>query len=194
MTQRLGIVYTPVEVVDFILHSVNDVLQDEFGKTLGSRDVHILDPFAGTGTFITRLIQSGLIPKQDIPYKYKNEIHANEIVLLAYYIACINVEAVYQDIVKENQYQPFNGMVLTDTFQLYEQDRDMVANLLPDNSNRRTAQKERDITVVIGNPPYSAKQTSAMSCPSSEILGQMAALSKRGSGPSGCCDYAADLR
>lgn len=161
MTQRLGIVYTPVEVVDFIIHSVNDVLQDEFGQTLGSRDVHILDPFTGTGTFITRLIQSGLISKQDLPYKYKNEIHANEIVLLAYYIACINVEAIYQDIVKENQYQPFNGMVLTDTFQLYEQDRDMVANLLPDNSNRRTAQKERDITVVIGNPPYSAGQGSA---------------------------------
>ena len=160
MTQKLGIVYTPVEVVDFIINSVNDVLQDEFGKTLGSRDVHILDPFTGTGTFITRLMQSGLISKEDLSYKYKNEIHANEIVLLAYYIACINVEAVYQDIIKENQYQPFNGMVLTDTFQLYEQEKDMIANLLPDNSNRRTAQKERDITVVIGNPPYSIGQKS----------------------------------
>lgn len=161
MTQKLGIVYTPVEVVDFILHSVNDVLKDEFGKTLGDQGVHILDPFSGTGTFITRLLHSGLITKEALPYKYKNEIHANEIVLLAYYIACINVEAVYQDIVKENQYQPFNGMVLTDTFQLYEQDKDMIANLLPDNSNRRTAQKERDVTVVVGNPPYSAGQTSA---------------------------------
>jgi predicted helicase len=83
MTQRLGIVYTPVEVVDFIIHSVNDVLQDEFGKSLGSRDVHILDPFTGTGTFITRLMQSGLISKEELSYKYKNELHANEIVLLA---------------------------------------------------------------------------------------------------------------
>lgn len=161
MRQKLGIVYTPVEVVDFIIHSVNDVLQDEFGKTLADEGVHILDPFTGTGTFITRLLQSGLISKEDLPRKYKNEIHANEIVLLAYYIACINVEAVYQDLVKENQYQPFNGMVLTDTFQLYEQDKDMIANLLPDNSNRRTAQKERDITVIVGNPPYATGKSSA---------------------------------
>jgi predicted helicase len=161
MTQRLGIVYTPIEIVDFILHSVNDVLQDEFGKSLSSKGVHILDPFTGTGTFISRLIQSGLINKKDFARKYKNEIHANEIVLLAYYIASINIESVYQDIVKENHYQPFNGMVLTDTFQLYEQERDMIANLLPDNSNRRTAQKGRDITVLIANPPYSAGQSAA---------------------------------
>ena len=161
LRQKLGIVYTPVEVVDFIIHSVNDVLQDEFGKSLGSRNVHILDPFTGTGTFITRLMQSGHITKEDLPYKFKNEIHANEIVLLAYYIAAINIEAVYQDIAKENQYQPFNGIVLTDTFQMYEQERDMIANLLPDNSNRRTSQKKKPITVIIGNPPYSAGQTSA---------------------------------
>ncbi len=161
MTQKLGIVYTPTEVVDFIIHSVEDVLKDEFGTSLGDKGVHILDPFTGTGTFISRLLQSGIISKQDLPYKYKNEIHANEIVLLAYYIACINIEAVYDDLAKENQYQPFNGMVLTDTFQLYEQERDMIADLLPDNSKKRTAQKERDITVVIGNPPYSAGQGSA---------------------------------
>lgn len=161
LTQKLGIVYTPVEVVDFIIHSVNDVLQEEFGKTLDSKNVHILDPFTGTGTFITRLIQSGFISKENLPYKYKNEIHANEIVLLAYYIAAINIEAVYQDIAKENQYQSFDGIVLTDTFQMYEQDRDMVANLLPDNSNRRTKQKKRPINVIIGNPPYSAGQSSA---------------------------------
>ena len=161
LTQRLGIVYTPVEVVDFIIHSVNDVLQDEFGKSLDSKNVHILDPFTGTGTFITRLIQSGFISKENLPYKYKNEIHANEIVLLAYYIAAINIEAVYQDIAKENQYQSFNGIVLTDTFQMYEQDRDMIANLLPDNSNRRTSQKKSLINVIFGNPPYSAGQASA---------------------------------
>lgn len=158
MTQKLGIVYTPTEVVDFIIHSVEDVLKDEFGTSIGDKGVHILDPFTGTGTFISRLLQSGIISKQDLPYKYKNEIHANEIVLLAYYIACINIEAVYDDLAKENQYQPFNGMVLTDTFQLYEQERDMIADLLPDNSKKRTAQKERDITVIIGNPPYSIGQ------------------------------------
>jgi predicted helicase len=161
MTQKLGIVYTPVEVVDFIINSVNDVLKGEFGKSIGSRNVHILDPFSGTGTFISRLMESGLINKEDLAFKYQNEIHANEIVLLAYYIAAINIESVYQDLVKENHYQSFNGMVLTDTFQLYEQERDMIANLLPDNSNRRTTQKESKIKVVISNPPYSVGQSSA---------------------------------
>jgi predicted helicase len=160
-TQKLGIVYTPVEVVDFIIHSVNDILKDEFDKSLKSKNVHILDPFTGTGTFITRLIQSGLISEQDLDYKYKHEIHVNEMVLLAYYIASINIESVYQDLDKENKYKPFNGMVFTDTFQLFEQERDMIANLLPDNSNRRTAQKKKKIMVVIGNPPYSAGQSSA---------------------------------
>ena len=130
LTQKLGIVYTPVEVVDFIIHSVETCYRDEFCRSLSSQNVHILDPFTGTGTFITRLMQSGLIEKSELPYKYKNEIHANEIVLLAYYIAAINIEAVYQELVKDNQYQPFNGIVLTDTFQLYEQASDMVANLL----------------------------------------------------------------
>ena len=172
MTQKLGIVYTPVEVVDFIIHSVNDVLQSEFGQTLGSKGVHILDPFTGTGTFITRLLQSGLNKPEELEYKYKHEIHANEIVLLAYYIAAINIEAVYHDMAKEHAitqgessedmpYAPFDGIVLTDTFQLYEQDKDMIADLLPDNSERRTAQKERDIRVIVGNPPYSAGQTNA---------------------------------
>ena len=161
MTQKLGIVYTPVEVVDFIIHSVENVMQEEFDSSLGNDGVHILDPFTGTGTFITRLLQSGVLSKDQVSRKFQTEIHANEIVLLAYYIACINIEAVYDDLTKEENYQPFNGIVLTDTFQLYEQERDMIANLLPDNSERRTKQKERDITVIIGNPPYSAGQTSA---------------------------------
>jgi len=160
LTQKLGIVYTPVEVVDFILHSVNDVLKEEFGKSLGTEGVNIVDPFTGTGTFITRLLQSGLISKEELAHKFRSEIHANEIVLLAYYIAAVNIESVYQDIAEYDSYEPFNGIVLTDTFQLYEQDHDMIANLLPDNSNRRTAQKDLDINVVIGNPPYSAAQKS----------------------------------
>lgn len=159
MTERLGIVYTPVEVVDFIIHSVNHILQTEFGQTLGSKGVHILDPFTGTGTFITRLLQSGLITPEQLPYKYQNEIHANEIVLLAYYIAAINIEAVYHSIVGGN-YQPFEGICLTDTFQLYEKE-DLVDALLEKNSARRKRQKKLDIRVIMGNPPYSAGQDSA---------------------------------
>ena len=158
MTEKLGIVYTPTEVVDFIIRSVEDVLNEEFGSSLGRRGVHILDPFAGTGTFITRLLQSGIISNEELPFKYQNEIHANELVLLANYISCINIESTYHDIVNNKEYQPFNGMVLTDTFQLYEQERDMVADLLPDNSLRRTSQKNQDIKVIFTNPPYSVGQ------------------------------------
>jgi predicted helicase len=166
LTARLGIVYTPVEVVDFIIHSVNDVLKSQFGQTLGSKGVHILDPFTGTGTFITRLLQSGLIAPDELEHKYKHEIHANEIVLLAYYIAAVNIETVYHELAYGSlsanaPYDPFEGILLTDTFQMYEQERDMVANLLPDNSERRTKQKALDIRVIIGNPPYSAGQNSA---------------------------------
>lgn len=166
LTARLGIVYTPVEVVDFIIHSVNDLLKAQFGQTLGSKGVHILDPFTGTGTFITRLLQSGLIAPDELEHKYKHEIHANEIVLLAYYIAAVNIETVYHELAYGSlsanaPYDPFEGILLTDTFQMYEQERDMVANLLPDNSERRTKQKALDIRVIIGNPPYSAGQKSA---------------------------------
>ncbi|NWB90275.1 DEAD/DEAH box helicase [Pseudomonas agarici] len=159
MTDRLGIVYTPVEVVDFIIHSVNNILQREFGQTLGSEGVHIVDPFTGTGTFITRLLQSGLITPEQLPYKYKNEIHANELVLLAYYIAAINIEAVYHSLVG-GDYVPFEGICLTDTFQMYEKE-DLINELLVDNSARRTRQKNLDIRVIVGNPPYSAGQASA---------------------------------
>lgn len=156
MTERLGIVYTPVEVVDFIIHSVNHILKTEFNQSLGSKNVHILDPFTGTGTFITRLLQSGLITNEELPYKYKNEIHANEIVLLAYYIAAINIEAVYHSLAG-GDYVPFEGICLTDTFQLHEKD-DLVSALLVDNSARRNRQKKLDIRVIVGNPPYSAGQ------------------------------------
>jgi len=159
LRDKLGIVYTPIEVVDFIIQSVNDVLKLEFGQTLGDKNVHIIDPFTGTGTFITRLLQSGLISKDQLAYKYHNEIHANEIVLLAYYIAAINIEQVYHDIM-DGEYLPFNGICLTDTFALYEKD-DLVSNVLADNSTRRKRQKALDIRVIVGNPPYSVGQTSA---------------------------------
>lgn len=159
MTERLGIVYTPVEVVDFIIHSVNDILKQEFNQTLASDGVHIIDPFTGTGTFITRLLQSGLIPVDKLKAKYKSEIHANEIVLLAYYIAAINIEAVYHSLVGGN-YVPFEGICLTDTFQLWEKE-DLIDEVLVQNSARRKKQKKLDIKVIIGNPPYSVGQDSA---------------------------------
>ena len=169
MTERLGIVYTPVEVVDFIIKSVEDVLQHEFKSSLQDKGVHILDPFTGTGTFITRLLQSGIIPHDRLPEKYKSEIHANEIVLLAYYIAAINIESAYHGILAGNidgnvsddvPYVPFEGICLTDTFQMYEKG-DMLDEMLVDNSARRKRQKALDIRVIIGNPPYSAGQESA---------------------------------
>ncbi len=159
MTERLGIVYTPVEVVDFILHSVDHLLRQEFGQTLGSKGVHILDPFTGTGTFITRLLQSGLIGPEELAQKYQHEIHANEIVLLAYYIAAINIEATYHGLAG-GDYVPFEGICLTDTFQMYEKE-DLVDQLLEDNSKRRKRQKKLDIRVIVGNPPYSVGQSSA---------------------------------
>jgi predicted helicase len=158
MSDRLGIVYTPVEIVDFILKSVDHLLRTEFGQTLGSKGVHILDPFTGTGTFITRLMQTGLLSREELARKYKNEIHANEIVLLAYYIAAINIEAAYHDVVA-GKYAPFEGICLTDTFHLHEKD-DLISRVLVDNSARRTRQKKLDIRVIVGNPPYSVGQGS----------------------------------
>ena len=159
MTERLGIVYTPVEIVDFLIHSIEYLLKKEFGVSLGNKGVHIIDPFTGTGTFIARLLQSGLISKEQLAHKYKHEIHANEIVLLAYYIAAINIEAVYHALVG-GKYEPFQGICLTDTFQLYEKG-DLISNLLTNNSDRRKRQKALDIRVIMGNPPYSAGQDSA---------------------------------
>jgi predicted helicase len=159
LTERLGIVYTPVEVVDFIIHSINDALKNEFGQSLADENVHILDPFTGTGTFITRLLQSGLIPLDRLPDKYQKEIHSNELVLLAYYIAAINIEATYHELIG-GDYQPFEGICLTDTFQMYEKE-DSRDQILVDNSARRKRQQGLDIKVIMGNPPYSAGQESA---------------------------------
>lgn len=160
--EKLGIVYTPVECVDFIIHSVEDILQSEFNTSLTNENVHILDPFTGTGTFITRLLQSGLIKKEDMLRKYKNEIHCNEIVLLAYYIADVNIESVYHEIMKPEEYQNYDGICLTDTFQLNEHgDNDIFSQLFPENSERLKKQKDAPVRVIIGNPPYSVGQKSA---------------------------------
>ncbi|BAI15241.1 DNA helicase restriction enzyme Type III R subunit [Acetobacter pasteurianus IFO 3283-32] len=158
LKERLGIVYTPLEVVDFIIRSINDVLENEFGQTLGSKGVHIMDPFTGTGTFITRLLQSGLITKEQLRHKYKQELHANEIVLLAYYIASINIEATFSDLM-DGAYEPFEGICLTDTFRLSEP-HDLIGSTLEDNNKRIRKQKKLDIRVIMGNPPYSVGQES----------------------------------
>ncbi|MBE3010885.1 DEAD/DEAH box helicase [Microbispora sp. NEAU-D428] len=157
--ESLGIVYTPVEIVDFIIRSVESVLRAEFGASLSNHGVHVLDPFTGTGTFIVRLLQSGLIRPDDLLRKYTNELHANEILLLAYYIAAINIEATYHGIAG-GDYIPFNGIVLTDTFQMSEADDSMDELIFPQNNERVAHQKSLDIRVIIGNPPYSAGQTS----------------------------------
>lgn len=118
--EKLGIVYTPTECVDFIINSVEYLMNKEFGKSLSDHGVHIIDGFTGTGTFIVRLLQSGIIKKEDLLYKYTNDIHANEVVLLAYYIAAINIEETFHELTNNEMYVPFDGIVLTDTFQLYE--------------------------------------------------------------------------
>lgn len=160
--EKLGTVYTPVECVDFIIHSVDDVLKREFGSALTNEHVHILDPFVGTGTFITRLLQSGLIRPEDMVRKYTSEIHANEIVLLAYYIADVNIESVFQEQCPQTTYLPFDGLCLTDTFQLGENnDDDIFKDFFRENSEAIEAQKKIPIRVIIGNPPYSIGQKSA---------------------------------
>ena len=159
LVERLGIVYTPVEVVDFIIKSADFALKQEFGVGLSDEGVHILDPFTGTGTFMVRLLQSGLIKPEDLQRKFTSELHANEIVLLAYYIAAINIEESYH-FLAGGEYQPFNGIVLTDTFQMFENAGYLLESIFPENNQRVINQKQRDITVIIGNPPYSAGQTS----------------------------------
>ncbi|MFN9067777.1 MAG: type ISP restriction/modification enzyme, partial [Bdellovibrionales bacterium] len=160
MSDRLGIVYTPIEVVDFIINSVEVVIKEEFGKSLSDKDVHILDPFTGTGTFIVRLLQSGIIKPEDMKRKFTNELHANEIVLLAYYIAAINIEETYHGITG-GDYTPFDGIVLTDTFQLAEDAaQSTFESALPENSERVERQRNFPIQIIISNPPYSAQQDS----------------------------------
>jgi predicted helicase len=160
MAERLGIVYTPIEVVDFIIRSADEALREHFGVGLTDKNVHILDPFTGTGTFLVRILQNGLIRPKDLPRKYQDELHANEIVLLAYYIAAINIESMYQDLT--GSYEAFNGIVLTDTFQMAEKGHKFFGKeFLPENNARVRRQKERDIRVIMGNPPYSVGQGSA---------------------------------
>ena len=157
MAAKLGIVFTPIEVVDFILRSADGALRKHFAKKLTDEGVTILDPFTGTGTFITRLLQSGLITPKDIRRKYREEIFANEIVLLSYYIAALNIETVYHALVGRTTYQAFPGIVLGDTFRMREvteQDIFDDEQLRP-NSERLLRENRTPISVIVGNPPYS---------------------------------------
>ena len=147
-----GIVYTPQPIVDFMVRSVEEVLKKEFGRSLADQGVHILDPFTGTGNFITRIMQE--IPATKLQKKYENELHCNEVMLLPYYIASMNIEHAYMD--KADQYQAFEGICLADTFELDRQSSLFAA----ENAARIDRQRRSPITVIIGNPPYNVGQSS----------------------------------
>lgn len=164
-SDALGIVYTPVEIVDFILRAADHVLRKDLGRGLTDEDVHILDGFTGTGTFLTRLLQSGLITPADIRRKYSNELHANEIMLLAYYIAAVNIETTYHALTGKvdvtGDYEPIPGIVLADTFQIGEEGDTLDLDVFAANNDRILRQLETPINVIVGNPPYSVGQTRA---------------------------------
>ena len=169
VTESMGIVFTPIEVVDFIIHSVDWALNKYFKKSLASKDVHILDPFTGTGTFITRTLyylkqqmDEGKITYDDILRKYMHELHANEIVLLSYYIAAINIEAVFDEVNgSDHGYKPFDGIVLTDTFESTERENTLDDDMFGTNNERLKEQQKQPITAIISNPPYSVGQKNA---------------------------------
>lgn len=159
-SEKMGIVYTPNEVVNYILHATDRLLQKEFGQRLADPGVNILDPFTGTGTFIVNLLHdSELMPDDKLPEKYKNEIWCNEILLLAYYIATINIEYAYHSRIP-GEYVPFEGAVLTDTFQMYEDGDTLDVETFVDNTERILREMETPINVIVGNPPYSMGQKS----------------------------------
>lgn len=159
-SQKMGVVYTPTEIIDYILRETDRVLRREFGKSLADEGVHILDPFAGTGSFMAHLIESDLIPDDRLGRKYRHEMHSNEILLLAYYIMTINVEYAYHERMG-GAYAPFEGGVLTDTFQMTEANDTLDERVFAENSERARRQNALPIRVIVGNPPYSVGQRSA---------------------------------
>ena len=147
-----GIVYTPQPIVDFMVKSVSHLLETEFGRSLSDSGVHLIDPFVGTGNFIVRLIQA--IDKTALKAKYSEELHCNEVLLMPYYIANMNIE--HEFYVATNQYQPFDNLCLVDTFDLTAERQ--LSMFAPENTRRVERQKQTDMFVVIGNPPYNARQ------------------------------------
>lgn len=150
-----GIVYTPQPLVDFMVSSVEQVLKKEFGKSLADRDVHILDPFTGTGNFIVNIMRH--IPKTALPHKYAEELHCNEVMLLPYYVASLNIEHAFYE--ATGNYEPFDGICLVDTFRTLEPPQSEFDFISEKNSERINRQRKVPIRVIIANPPYNAWQT-----------------------------------
>lgn len=158
--EKLGIVYTPVEIVDFINNSVKDLLKEEFEIDISQDGVHVLDPFAGTGTFIVRLMQNEFIPKQKLPYKFQHDLHATEIVPLAYYVASMNLEGVFHELCPNESYKPNKVMIWADTF-VQNKNSEVFDTSFGENNSRLQDLNSQDVKVIIGNPPYSVGQSSA---------------------------------
>jgi predicted helicase len=147
-----GIVYTPQPIVRFMVRSIEELLNREFDRSLADRDVHVLDPFIGTGNFLIHVMDA--IPRTRLPYKYERELHGNEVMLLPYYIASMNIEHEYCELTGE--YRPFEGMCLVDTFELAEDKHPKLFG--EENTARVERQRKAPIFVVLGNPPYNAWQ------------------------------------
>ena len=147
-----GIVYTPQPIVNFMVKSVSHLLTTEFGRSLSDTGVHIIDPFVGTGNFIVRLVQA--IDKTALKAKYSDELYCNEVLLMPYYIASMNIE--HEFYVATKQYQPFDNLCLVDTFDLTAERQ--LSLFVPENTRRVKKQKQTEMFVVIGNPPYNARQ------------------------------------
>jgi len=149
-----GIVYTPQEIVDFMCASVEEVLKTEFGKTLGSKDVNILDPCTGTGNFIVNLIRR--VPKRDLAGVYREQLFANEVMLLPYYIAALNIEHAFYE--RSGEYEAFEGLCFVDTLDLAERKQQELGFMTEKNTERVQRQTASPITVIVGNPPYNVGQ------------------------------------
>ena len=147
-----GIVYTPQPIVDFMARSVEQILQTEFGRSLSDAGVHIIDPFVGTGNFIVRMMRE--IRRTALEAKYSSELHCNEVMLLPYYIASMNIEHEFYE--ATGRYQPFEGLCLVDTFELAEEHQ--LALFTEENTARVERQKETEMFVIVGNPPYNVGQ------------------------------------
>ncbi|MBM7846407.1 type ISP restriction/modification enzyme [Herpetosiphon giganteus] len=150
-----GIVYTPQPIVDFMVRSVEELLRREFNTSLGNPGVHVLDPFVGTGNFLLRVMHE--IPLTKLRQKYADELHCNEVMLLPYYIASMNIEHLYYELTKS--YAEFNGICLVDTFELAQVGAgQQLGMFVAENTERVLKQQQQDIFVIIGNPPYNARQ------------------------------------
>lgn len=163
-----GVVYTPQEIVDFIIYSAAEALKEEFDIDINDENVNILDPFTGTGTFIARLMETGIITKDNLERKYRSELFANEITLLAYYIATVNIENTFIKVSGKEEYIPFDNILLTDTFNIEHICEQTTQQMSLDDGvtfkkNKGRIKREHDtpITIIMGNPPYGANQKSA---------------------------------